>query len=100
MHIKITGGVFNHTSHTHFEGSDKTVIVEQHFHGLNVWDQLSVDITIVGDLPDDVFGHTITVPDVIEEYTYGSPNSLQSLGTSRIMVDDQEIVYRIDQKVY
>lgn len=98
--FKITGGIFNHTSTTRFEGTDQQITIVQRYHGLNVWDQLAVDIEIFGDIPEIPIGSTVSIPDLTEEYTFSTDSSLQTIGNGhRLTVNDKEIEYSIEQHV-
>uniref|UniRef100_A0A182JJM2 Nidogen n=1 Tax=Anopheles atroparvus TaxID=41427 RepID=A0A182JJM2_ANOAO len=47
---QLTGGKFNHTSTLQFE-SGETLHITQRYSGLNVWDQLALDVELSGNLP-------------------------------------------------
>lgn len=89
----------NHTTSLHFESTNDELIILQKFDGLNVWDQLSVDINIRGSLPSIAAGATIQYPDVSDEFVYRSENRMRSLGNSKISVNGQDIAYTIEQTI-
>lgn len=89
----------NHTTSLRFESTNEELIILQKFDGLNVWDQLSVDISIRGSLPAVAAGATIQYPDVSDEFVYRSENRIRSLGSSKISVGGQDIAYTIEQTI-
>lgn len=89
----------NHTTSLRFESTNEELIILQKFDGLNVWDQLSVDISIRGSLPSVAAGASIQYPDVSDELVYRSENRISSLGNSKISVDGQDIPYTIEQTI-
>lgn len=52
--------------------------VTQKFNGLDLWDQLSVDIDVQGDVPEIANGVEVHLEDFTEEFISSSPNTLQS----------------------
>lgn len=89
----------NHTTSLRFESTNDELVILQKFNGLNVWDQLAVDISIRGSMPSVAAGATIQYPDVSDEFVYRSENRIRSLGNSKIMVDGQNIAYTIEQSI-
>lgn len=82
-----------------FESTNDELIILQKFDGLNVWDQLSVDISIRGSLPSVSPSASIEYPDVSDEFVYRTENRIRSLGSSKISVDGQDIPYTIEQTI-
>lgn len=64
-----------------------------------MWDQLAVDIIVFGELPDIPVGATVSIPDLTEEFSYDTENSLRTIGARRIIVNDQEFPFSINQEV-
>lgn len=96
---QITGGKLNHTTTLRFENTSDEVIIVQSFNGLDVWDQLSVDIDIKGNVPYVAAGVSLEFPDVTEEYTFDTENTIRSYGKSKIRVDGQDITFTSDQQI-
>lgn len=89
----------NHTTSLRFENTNDELVILQKFDGLNVWDQLSVDISIRGSLPSVPAGASIEYPDVSDEFVYRTENRIRSLGSSKISVDGQDIPYTVEQTI-
>lgn len=58
-----------------------------------------MDINIRGSLPSVAAGATIQYFDVSDELVYRSENRINSLGSSKISVDGQDIPYTIEQTI-
>lgn len=98
---QITGGKLNHTISVRFitaHGSDELLIV-QRFNGLNVWDQLSVDIDVNGNIPSVPSVASITFPDTSEAYVSQSGTQIRSASNGVITVDGENVTYAINQVV-
>lgn len=78
-------------------GSDLRIV--QQFNGLNVWDQLSVDIEINGNLPDVPPTASIILTDASDTYILNNENEIRSERNGRILVDQQNISFVITQTV-
>lgn len=78
-------------------GSDLRIV--QQFNGLNVWDQLSVDIEINGNLPDVPPTASIIFTDASDTYILNNENEIRSERNGRILVDQQNISFVITQTV-
>lgn len=96
---QLTGGKFNHSSTVRFHGSDRQITVTQTYTGMNVWDQLEVDVVVAGDLPDVPTGSRVVYPDIVEEFVYSAEDTLRSIGTQQVTVDDVELLYSIIQQI-
>lgn len=97
---QVTGGVFNHTSNIRFKTGENLVVI-QRFTGLNLWDQLSAEIEINGDVPEVHEGVKLYMDDSIEEFTSTGPNKLQAVSSRIIELSSGEpnIEYTIYQDV-
>lgn len=71
----------------------------QRFTGLNVWDQLAVDIEVNGNLPNVPSGAVIVLPDTSDSYVFQEENKIQSGSSGVITVDDQKINFIVNQLV-
>lgn len=100
--IQLTGGQFNHTTTIRFtnaDGSNSEFLIVQQFTGLNVWDQLAVNIEVRGNLPDIPSNAAIVHPDKIDNYQFVEENKIQSAGSGEITVNDTIVSYTINQLV-
>lgn len=97
---QITGGKFNHSSVIHF-GTGENLQINQHYNGLNLWDQLAADIEISGDVPQVHEGIKISMEDFLEEYSMSSPGVVSSVSHHKIQLSsgDPDIEYTIYQTV-
>lgn len=96
---QITGGKLNHTTTLRFDNTSDEVVIVQSFNGLDVWDQLSVDIDIKGNIPYVPASASLEFPDVTDEYTFDADNTIRSYGKSKIIVNKQDITYTVDQQI-
>lgn len=78
-------------------GSELRIV--QQFNGLNVWDQLAVDIEINGNLPDVPPAASVIFPDASDIYIVNAENEIRSEGNGQIRVDQQNISFVITQTV-
>lgn len=74
-------------------------MIVQRFIGLNVWDQLAVEIEVNGNLPDVPSNAALVFPDTNENYQFLQENKIQSASSGQITVNDQTISYSINQLV-
>lgn len=97
---QITGGKFNHTSSIRFRTGENLHITQRYI-GLNLWDQLSAEIEISGDVPEVHEGVKATMEDFVEEYTSSGPNTIQAVTNHKIELSSGEpdISYTIYQNV-
>lgn len=89
----------NHTTLLRFENTNEEIIILQKFDGLNVWDQLSVNISVRGRLPIVSPNAIIEFPDITDELVFQSEEILRSTGRSNINIDGKNIGYSIEQTV-
>lgn len=92
----------NHTSSVRFvspNGENNELIIVQRVNGLNVWDQLAIDIEVSGDIPSVLSTSTIVFPDTTDAYIFRGENKIQSDGEGFITVDDQNTTFIISQMV-
>lgn len=75
------------------------MLIVQRFSGLNVWDQLAVDIEVNGNLPDIRPGSAISFPDSSDSFVFQSENKIQSDSNGAITVDGRPIPFVINQVV-
>lgn len=80
-------------------GTGQQLTIIQRYLGLDVWDQLSVEIELFGDLPSVPYDSRINIPDITEAYNYNSETSLRSIGEYHINIDDRDMKYSVDQEV-
>lgn len=78
-------------------GSELQIV--QQFNGLNVWDQLAVDVEINGNLPDVPPAASIIFPDASDTYFVNAENDIRSEGNGQILVDQRNISFVITQTV-
>lgn len=93
----------NHTTTIRFsteDGTNHELLIAQRFQGLNVWDQLAVDIEVNGNLPQIRPNAEIYFPDTSDSYVFQQENKIQSGGGGIVLVDGRNITYVIDQLVW
>lgn len=99
---QLTGGKLNDTTTIRFTADDGTtheLLIVQRFTGLNVWDQLAVEIEVNGNLPDVRSGAAIVFPDSSDSFVFQSENRIQSDGNGEITVDERPIPFVTNQVV-
>lgn len=69
------GGVLNHTSEIIYKETNDRVSVVQKFFGLDVFDQLKLDLQITGNVPTDVWDK-LTVSDYQTQFNFISTGKL------------------------
>uniref|UniRef100_A0A1Q3FIC5 Putative low-density lipoprotein receptor n=1 Tax=Culex tarsalis TaxID=7177 RepID=A0A1Q3FIC5_CULTA len=94
---QVTGGKFNQTTTISFEGSHDNLRVDMTFNGLNLWDQLAVDIHIEGQVPQIPLGDKLHIEDYSEIYQKASKDRLESYTSHKVHIpsDDRELSYTI-----
>ncbi|XP_055600604.1 nidogen-like [Uranotaenia lowii] len=94
---QLTGGKFNQTSTIDFEGSRDRLRVELHFNGLNMWDQLSVDINIEGSVAQIPLRDKLQVEDYSEIFQKAGKDRLEAYIKHRAHIPSQnrDLVYSI-----
>ena len=95
---QLTGGVFNKTSTIRFE-SGETLEIRYEFKGLNVWDQLTVDMEINGQIPEVPEGIKVRVPDVVNTYHLQTNNVLYTANDRHLEVDGQTKRFTIHEEI-
>lgn len=75
--------------------------VNQKFLGLNLWDQLAVEIELSGSLPIVAPHSKLHLEDFTEEFTRGSENTMKSVSNQRVSVGDEErdITFNVYQEI-
>lgn len=99
---QITGGKLTNTISVRFTDEanvSNELLIVQRFSGLNVWDQLAVDIEVRGDVPDISPDAQIEFPDVSDSYSFQSDTKIRSDGVGLILVDGRNISFAISQSV-
>lgn len=82
---QLTGGIVNRTVSIRF-GTGESLQLDYQFKGLNVWDQLNVDMTIAGEIPEVVAqGVKVNVPDALNTYYLRDSNTL-TLSNQRTII--------------
>ncbi|XP_031633983.1 nidogen [Contarinia nasturtii] len=99
---QLTGGNLNHTTTIRFtnaDGSNNELLIVERFTGLNVWDQLAVEIEVNGNLPEIASNAVVALPDTSDNYQFLKENQIQSAGSGEITVNDQTINYTVNQVI-
>lgn len=99
---QLTGGKLNHTTTIRFtteDGTNSELLIVQRFNGLNVWDQLAVDIEVNGNLPQIRPNAELYFSDTTDSYVFQQENKIQSGGSGIILVDGHNITYTVNQLV-
>lgn len=94
---QLTGGVFNQTTRIQFESGDALQITYQ-FKGLNVWDQLTVDIEMNGDIPEVSVSGKVKVEDSVDTYVL-QDNNLLTLSTRRTLKTPEPLAYSLTAEI-
>ncbi|XP_060532500.1 nidogen [Cylas formicarius] len=76
--FQITGGHFNHTASLKFINTNQELTVKQKFSGLDVFDQLRVDVDVHGELPSLPPDSRVVVDEYREQYTRTGPGLIQT----------------------
>lgn len=96
---ELTGGKLNRTSNIVFRTGERFQVT-QRFTGLNVYDQLSVDIEVNGDIPSIPAGIKLNLGDIIYQYPSDSQTSLRIISSRSFSapgIDD--IIYTVEDQV-
>ena len=64
----VKGGKFNFTTTMDFPQTGHRVLIEQRFHGVDVFNYLRMSINVAGDIPSISHGAKIEIPDYEEEH--------------------------------
>lgn len=99
---QLTGGHFNHTGTITFLNDSKQIIIKQKYLGLDVYDQLRLEIDINGELPKLPEGIDIEIDEYTEEYTMAKPGVVLSTSKHYLnYVNDENerkrLYYTVDQ---
>lgn len=92
----------NHTTSVRFtdnNGTTDELVITQRYNGLNIWDQLDVNIEVNGNLPQIVPDASITYADAMDTYVFQGNNRIVSDGSGAIQVNDENITFVINQVV-
>lgn len=86
-------------SFSNSNGTSNRFVVVQQYNGLNIWDQLDVNIEVNGDLPAVSPDASIAYKDASDAYTFQGSNRIVSDNSGTIQVDEDEINFEINQVV-
>lgn len=92
----------NHTTSVRFtdaNGTANELVVTQRYNGLNIWDQLDVNIEVNGNLPEVAPDASISYADALDTYVFQGDNRIVSDGSGAIQVNDENITFVINQVV-
>nr|XP_022918931.1 nidogen-2-like [Onthophagus taurus] len=78
--FQLTGGIFNHTAEIHYPLTNNTLIINQKYLGLDVFDRLRLEVDIKGVIPILPQANA-TITKYTEEYTLTNPGVIQSTST-------------------
>lgn len=102
---QLTGGVFNHSATLYFPNTNQKITIKHKYNGLDVFDQLRLEVDIQGEIPQLLLSQAnpqVTVNEYEEQYTLTSPGVIQS-STSRsfsyrsLEGNENIITYTVDQ---
>lgn len=98
---QITGGKFNQTTTINFQGSHDNLRIDLHFNGLNLWDQLALDITIEGQVTQVPLGDKVHIDDYSEIYQRVGKDRLEAYTTHKMLIpsEDREVDYTMHQVI-
>ncbi|KAK5643749.1 hypothetical protein RI129_007594 [Pyrocoelia pectoralis] len=102
--FQLTGGVFNHTATLLFKNTNHKVTIKLKALGLDVYDQLRLEIELQGDIPQLLPEAKINMDDYEEQFTLTSPGVLQSLSTKtftypNLQGDSVSVEFSADQSI-
>lgn len=100
--FQLTGGVFNHTATVVFTNTNQKVTLRHKYIGLDVYDQLKLEVDIQGEIPHLPPDSKVAMQDYEEQLTLTAPNTVQSSSSrsfSYTNLDGNELVvpYTVDQ---
>lgn len=101
---QITGGLFNQTVVIAFPNTNQKVLVRQKYLGLDVFDQLRIEVDIQGELPILPEDSKVTINEYQEQYTLTKPGVVQSTSAhihTYKDLDGNDVVtqYTVDQSI-
>lgn len=79
--FQLTGGVFNHTATLVFTNTNQKIVVRHKYVGLDVYDQVRLEVDIQGEIPHLPPDAGVSFADYEEHYTLTAPNTVQSSAT-------------------
>uniref|UniRef100_A0A182XKY2 Nidogen n=1 Tax=Anopheles quadriannulatus TaxID=34691 RepID=A0A182XKY2_ANOQN len=85
---QLTGGKFNHTSTLQFETGESFYITQQ-YTGLNVWDQLALDVHLSGQLPSIPALEKLHLDDYSVAFRRSGKDRLQAVSAHSFRVESQ-----------
>uniref|UniRef100_A0A182NFC0 Nidogen n=1 Tax=Anopheles dirus TaxID=7168 RepID=A0A182NFC0_9DIPT len=85
---QLTGGKFNHTSTLQFETGEMFHITQQ-YTGLNVWDQLALDVHLSGQLPSVPALEKLPLDDYSVTFRRSGKGRLQAVSSHSFRVESQ-----------
>lgn len=96
----ITGGNFSQTTTLRFS-TGEVFYVAQQFNGLNVWDQLAVDMKLSGELPPLPGSFKVKLGEYVNRYEHPSTNTLRTRSQRQIELPetDQVVSFTVEQEV-
>ncbi|XP_031340654.1 nidogen-like [Photinus pyralis] len=102
--FQLTGGVFNQTATIIFKNTNHKVTIKQKGLGLDVYDQLRLDIELQGDIPQLLPEAKVNMDDYEEQFTLTGPGILQSSSAKSFTYNNLEgnsvtIEFSLDQSV-
>lgn len=98
---QLTGGIFNQTTVVRF-ATGETIQINYQFKGLNMWDQLTVDMDIYGQLPGIPEGVRVRVADTLNTYVLQDRNTLSLVNERTLEIPDHQlsIGYTINEEIH
>ncbi|KAF5302810.1 hypothetical protein FQA39_LY01990 [Lamprigera yunnana] len=102
--FELTGGVFNYTGTITFPSTNQKVVVKQKYLGLDVYDQLRLEIDVQGEIPRLTPEAKINMDDYEEQYTLTGPGIIQSSSTKfftykNLNQESVSVEFNIDQTI-
>lgn len=80
-------------------GTTNEFVVVQQYNGLNIWDQLDVNIEVSGNLPAVPADAAVSYADASDAYEFQGSNKIVSENGGSIQVDADSIKFAINQVV-
>lgn len=96
---QLTGGVFNHTANINFNGV--SIIVRHRYLGLDVFDQMKLEVDIQGNIPVISDQAKVDLMDFEEQFTITKPGVILSQATHSFIHGEnrEELRYKIDHMI-
>lgn len=99
---QLTGGVFNHTAKITFTNTSQEIQIKQKYLGLDLFDQLRLEVDIQGDLPVLPVDSKILIDEYQEQYTMTQPGVIQVRGSRAFKYtnsynQEESVHYNVDQ---